>query len=261
LQRAAIFVPGEESLSTLEGKTVLVSGGSRGIGSEIVRALAAAKAHVAFTYQQGEAAAESLVKELTHAGSKVIALRCDSRDLKAARSTVEQVSKTLGPISGLVNNAGITRDKPFVMMSEEEWKDVIDTDLTGVFNFCRAVVFSMMKKKTGKIVNIGSVSGIIGNRGQVNYSAAKAGVVGLTKALAKETAAYGITVNVVAPGYIDTEMVRRLPEETLKEAIGYIPAGRLGTSREVASLVRYLLTDDANYITGQVFTIAGGLAI
>jgi 3-oxoacyl-[acyl-carrier protein] reductase len=119
----------------------------------------------------------------------------------------------------------------------------------------------MMKKKAGKIVNIGSVSGIIGNRGQVNYSAAKAGVIGLTKALAKETASYGITINVVAPGYIDTEMVRRLPEETLKEAIGYIPTGRLGTSQEVASLVRYLLTDEAGYITGQVFTIAGGLAI
>jgi len=246
---------------TLEGKTILVSGGSRGIGAEIVRYVAAAKAQVAFTYQQSEAAAESLVKELSNTGSKVIAIRCDSRDLKAARAAAEQVTKTLGPISGLVNNAGITRDKPFVMMSEEEWKDVIDTDLTGVFNFCRAVVFSMMKKKAGKIVNIGSVSGIIGNRGQVNYSAAKAGVIGLTKALAKETAPYGITVNVVAPGYIDTEMVRRLPEETLKEAIGYIPAGRLGTSAEVASLVRYLLTDEASYVTGQVFTIAGGLAI
>lgn len=246
---------------SLEGKTILVTGGSRGIGAEIVRSLAAAKAQVAFTYQQNEAAAVALANGLTHEGSKVIAIRCDSRDLKAARATVEQVSKTLGPISGLVNNAGITRDKPFVMMSEEEWKEVIDTDLTGVFNFCRAVVFSMIKKKTGKIVNIGSVSGIIGNKGQVNYSAAKAGVIGLTKALAKETASYGITVNVVAPGYIDTEMVRSLPEETLKQAIGYIPAGRLGTSQEVASLVRYLLTDDASYITGQVFTVAGGLAI
>jgi 3-oxoacyl-[acyl-carrier protein] reductase len=245
----------------LAGKTILVSGGSRGIGAEIVRYLAAAKAQVAFTYQESEAAAEALVKELAETGSKVIAIRCDSRDLKAARATVEQVTKTLGPISGLVNNAGITRDKPFVMMSEEEWKEVIDTDLTGVFNFCRAVVFFMMKKKAGKIVNIGSVSGIIGNRGQVNYSAAKAGIIGLTKALAKETASYGITINVVAPGYIDTEMVRRLPEETLKEAIGYIPTGRLGTSQEVASLVRYLLTDEAGYITGQVFTIAGGLAI
>ncbi len=246
---------------TLEGKTVLVSGGSRGIGAEIVRAVAAAKGKVAFTYQQSEAAAQALARELSDAGSQVIAVRCDSRDLKAARATVEQVTKSLGSISGLVNNAGITRDKPFVMMSEEEWKDVIDTDLTGVFNFCRAVVFSMMKKKAGKIVNIGSVSGIIGNRGQVNYSAAKAGVIGLTKALAKETAQYGITVNVIAPGYIDTDMVRRLHEETLNEAIGYIPAGRLGTAQEVASLVCYLLTDDASYITGQVFTIAGGLAI
>jgi len=248
-------------LTTLEGRTVLVAGGSRGIGAEIVRSLAATKAQIAFTYQQSEAAAHTLVKELSGAGSRVIAFRCDSRDLKAVRSTVEQVTKTLGPISGLVNNAGITRDKPFFMMTEEEWKDVIDTDLTGVFNFCRAVVFSMMKRKAGKIVNIGSVSGIIGNRGQVNYSAAKAGVIGLTKALAKETAQYGITVNVVAPGYIDTDMVRSLSEETLDTAISNIPAGRLGTSQEVASLVRYLLTDDAAYITGQAFTIAGGLAI
>jgi len=246
-------------LTTLEGKTVLVSGGSRGIGAEIVRALVAAKANVAFTYQSNASAAEALVNEL--ADAKASAFCCDSRDLKTVRATVDEVTAKLGPIFGLINNAGITRDRPLVMMSQEEWQDVIDTNLTGVFNFCRAVIFSMIKRKEGKIVTIGSVSGQIGNRGQTNYSAAKAGVIGFTKALAKETAQYGITVNVVSPGYIDTDMVRRLPEQTLAQAIEHIPAGRLGTGQEVASFVRYLLSDDASYITGQVLTIAGGLAI
>jgi len=236
----------------------MVTGGSRGIGAEIVRTLTTAGAKVAFTYQQNASAADSLTQEL---GPNAIAFCCDSRDLKAVRATIEVVTAKLGPIHGLVNNAGITRDKPLVMMSEEEWHDVIDTNLTGVFHFCRAVIFSMIKRREGKIVTIGSVSGEIGNRGQTNYSAAKAGVIGFTKALAKETAQYGITVNVVSPGYIDTDMVRRLPEQTLKYALEHIPAGRFGTTHEVASLVRYLLTDDANYITGQVLSVGGGLAI
>ena len=248
-------------MTTLEGKTVLVSGGSRGIGAEIVRTLVAAKADVAFTYQTNDAAATALVDELAGAGAKVLAFRCDSRDLKTVRSTVDEIVGSLGPIAGLVNNAGITRDRPLVMMSQEEWQEVIDTNLTGVFNFCRAVIFSMIKRKEGKIVNIGSVSGQIGNRSQTNYSAAKAGVIGFTKALAKETAQYGITVNVVAPGYIDTDMLRSLHEQTLKQAIEHIPAKRLGTAQEVARLVGYLLSADASYITGQVLTIAGGLAI
>lgn len=248
-------------MTTLEGKTVLVSGGSRGIGAEIVRTLVAAKADVAFTYQTNDAAATALVDELAGAGAKVLAFRCDSRDLKTVRSTVDEVAGSLGPIAGLVNNAGITRDRPLVMMSQEEWQEVIDTNLTGVFNFCRAVIFSMIKRQEGKIVNIGSVSGQIGNRSQTNYSAAKAGVIGFTKALAKETAQYGITVNVVAPGYIDTDMLRNLHEQTLKQAVEHIPAKRLGTAQEVARLVGYLLSADASYITGQVLTIAGGLAI
>jgi 3-oxoacyl-[acyl-carrier protein] reductase len=248
-------------MTTLEGKTVIVSGGSRGIGAEIVRTLVAAKADVAFTYQTNDAAATALVDELAGAGAKVLAFRCDSRDLKTVRSTVDEIAGSLGPIAGLVNNAGITRDRPLVMMSQEEWQEVIDTNLTGVFNFCRAVIFSMIKRKEGKIVNIGSVSGQIGNRSQTNYSAAKAGVIGFTKALAKETAQYGITVNVVAPGYIDTDMLRNLHEQTLKQVVEHIPAKRLGTAQEVARLVGYLLSADASYITGQVLTMAGGLAI
>jgi 3-oxoacyl-[acyl-carrier protein] reductase len=245
----------------LEENSILVAGGSRGIGSEIVRAVVAAKAHVAFTYRDKSDAAEALVEELSGGSSQVEALRCDSRDIEAVRSVVEKVSERFGRIDGLVNNAGITRDKPLVMMKPEEWHEVIDTDLTGVFNFCRAVIFSMSKRKAGKIVNVGSVSGIIGNRGQVNYSAAKAGVIGLTKALAKESARFGITVNVVAPGYIDTELVQSLPEKKRREILDLIPMGRLGSPQEVAALVRFLLSGDADYITGQVFTIAGGLAI
>ena len=246
---------------TLSGKNVLISGGSRGIGREIVRTLVEAGANVAFTYNQSQAAAEELACELKDGGVQVLAIRCDSCSLKAVRAAMEEAASKLGAIAGLVNNAGITRDRPFVMMKPEEWQEVIDTDLTGVFNFCRAAAFSMIKRKDGKIVNIGSISGLIGNRGQVNYSAAKAGIIGLSKALAKEAAPYGVTVNVVAPGYIDTEMVQRLPEDTRKQILERIPAGRLGTSREVAMLVRYLLSDDASYITGQVLTIAGGLAI
>jgi len=251
----------DQSPFSVSGKAILVSGGSRGIGCAIVRTLAEAGAKVAFTYNQSQAAAEELTHELTSTQAQVVGISCNSCDLKAVRAATEQASSKLGPIAGLVNNAGITRDRPFVMMKPEEWQEVIDTDLTGVFNFCRAAAFSMIKRKEGKIVNIGSISGLIGNRGQVNYSAAKAGIIGLSKALAKETAPYGITVNVVAPGYIDTEMVQRLPEETRKQILERIPAGRLGTSREIAMMVRYLLSDDASYITGQVLTIAGGLAI
>jgi 3-oxoacyl-[acyl-carrier protein] reductase len=244
-----------------EGKTLLVTGGSRGIGCEIVRALARVKARVAFTFHQREDAAKALVEELSQSNSDILAIRCDNRDPEAVRSTVEQVTGNFGPLDGLVNNAGITRDRPLFMMTHEEWHDVIDTDLTGIFSFCRAVIVSMSKKSSGKIVNIGSISGVIGNRGQVNYSAAKAGIIGLTKALAKETARFGVTANVVAPGYIDTEMIRRLPEKVRREILDQIPMGRFGTAREVASLVCYLLSDDAGYITGQVLTIAGGLAI
>jgi 3-oxoacyl-[acyl-carrier protein] reductase len=160
-----------------------------------------------------------------------------------------------------VNNAGITRDRSLVMMRPRDWHDVIDVDLSGVFNFCKSVIFSMSKRKSGKIVNVGSISGIVGNRGQVNYSAAKAGVIGLTKALAKETARLGITVNVVAPGYIETEMTERISEKTRHKMLEAIPMGRFGTTQDVSALVCFLLGESAGYVTGQVFTVDGGLAI
>ena len=172
-------------------RVVLVTGGSRGIGREIVRTLAGQGARVAFTYRENAAAAESLVKELAPANPHVAGFACDATDLDAVKATVKEVASRLGPITGLVNNAGITRDRPFVMMKPEEWHEVIDTDLTGTFNFCRAVIFSMSKRKVGKIVNIGSISGLVGNVGQVNYAAAKAGLVGFTQGAGPRDGALG----------------------------------------------------------------------
>ena len=246
---------------SLAGKVALVTGGSRGIGRRIVEDLAAAGAQVGFTYLASAEKAEALAEEIRARGGTAQAWQCDSRDPDSVQATVKDIGQELGSVELLVNNAGVTRDKLLVMMKEEDWREVVDTDLTGVYHFCRAVVFGMSKEKRGRIVNVGSVSGLIGNKGQVNYSAAKAGVIGLTKALAKEVARSGITVNVVAPGYIETEMIGAMPEKTLDELKSRIPMRRFGTAEEVSKLVCYLLEDHAGYITGQTFTISGGLAI
>ncbi len=245
----------------LPQRTALVTGGSRGIGRAIVRALCGAGVDCAFTYTRDRAGADSLVQEVRSQGRKAFSYQADVRDFEAAKSLVEEVKKTLGTLHILVNNAGITRDKSLMMMSREEWSDVIDTNLSGVFNTTRACIIGFLKQKSGSIVNIASVSGIRPLPGQVNYAAAKAGVIGFTKSLAREVSSYNIRVNAVAPGFIETEMTAELGPNTRERFLDMIPLRRFGTPDEVAKTVLFLLSDESRYITGQTLQLDGGLGI
>ena len=242
-------------------KVAIVTGGSRGIGRSIVLALCREGARCAFTYAKDFAAAESLAKEVQDIGRRAKPYQLDVRDFEGTKTFIEEVKKEFGRIDILVNNAGITRDKSLMMMTKEDWSDVLETDLTGVFNTTRACIITFMKQKTGNIINVSSVSGIHPLPGQVNYAAAKAGMLGFTKSLAKEVAPYNIRVNAVAPGFVDTDMTATLSETYRKKALQMIPLGRFGTSGEVAQLVVFLLSDASQYITGQVIQIDGGLGI
>jgi len=242
-------------------KVAIVTGGTRGIGRAIVLALCREGADCAFTYTRNPAAAESLVQEIRSMGRRATPLQLDVRDFDGAKTFVEEVKKELGSIDILVNNAGITRDKSLMMMSREDWSEVIDTDLTGVFNTTRACIITFLKQKSGNIVNISSVSGIHPLAGQVNYAAAKAGVIGFTKALAQEVAPYNIRVNAVAPGFVDTDMTGTFSEKYREKVVKMIPLGRFGASDEVAQTVLFLASDASRYITGQVIQIDGGLGI
>jgi 3-oxoacyl-[acyl-carrier protein] reductase len=233
----------------------LVTGGSRGIGRAIVEAFHAAGYKVAFTYASNPEAAEALVAKL---GDGVIARQADARDFERAAQVIEETRAVLGPITALVNNAGIKKDVPLHRMDPAAWRDVIDTNLTGVFNYARNVIGPMMRTG-GSIVNVTSVSGVIGMAGQTNYSASKAGVVGFTKALAKEVARFEIRVNAIAPGFIDTDMTNAMDEKTREKLYAGIPLGRAGTAEEVAKLALYLASDAA-YVTGQVWNMDGGLS-
>ncbi len=248
-------------MKDLDGKGIIVTGATRGIGRAIALEAARHGANIAFNFLKSEQRAEELKREIETLGVKVMAFRTDVGDLKAVREMVNAVKSGFGRIDGLVNNAGLTRDKLLVMMSEEDWSEVIRTNLTGAFNFARAAAFMMMKAKRGAILNVTSVSGLAGMAGQVNYSAAKAGLIGMTKAMAKELGRLGVRVNALALGFVETDMTAALPAENRAAALNLIPLGRFGTVEDVAPVAAFLLSDAAAYITGAVIQVDGGLAM
>jgi 3-oxoacyl-[acyl-carrier protein] reductase len=245
----------------LAGKGIIVTGATRGIGRGIALETARRGANVAFNYVKSDQQAASLKDEIGALGVRALAFKVDVGDLKGVREMVNAVKKEFGAIDGLVNNAGVTRDKLLMAMSEEDWAEVIGTNLTGAFNFARAAIFMMMKAKRGAILNVTSISGVVGMAGQVNYSAAKAGLIGMTKAMAKEVGRMGVRVNAIALGFIETDMTAALPEENRTAALGLIPLGRFGRVEDVAPAAAFLLSDAAAYMTGTVVQIDGGLAM
>ena len=243
----------------LKGQTALVTGASRGIGRSIALGLADLGANVAVNYAGSEAAAVEVVEAIRAKGVSAIAVKSNVGRTEEADAMVKQVLETFGRIDILVNNAGITRDNLIMRMKEEEFDQVIETNLKGVFNCLKAVTRPMMKQRYGRIINISSVVGALGNPGQANYVAAKAGVIGLTKSAARELASRGITVNAVAPGFIDTDMTRELPEDMREGLLGGIPLARLGQPEEIAGVVVFLASSSASYMTGQVLHVDGGM--
>lgn len=243
----------------LSGKTALVTGASRGIGRAIALELAAAGADVAVNYAGSEEAANAVAREIEGLGRRAIAIKADVGSAAEAEQMVSQAIEAFGRIDILVNNAGITRDNLIMRMKEEEFDQVINTNLKGVFNCIKAVTRPMMKQRSGRIINISSVVGALGNPGQANYVAAKAGVIGLTKASARELASRGITVNAVAPGFIATDMTDKLSEEQKAALLPQIPLSRMGQPEEIARVVRFLASEDASYLTGQTLHVDGGM--
>ena len=245
----------------LDGKTALVTGASRGIGRAVALALAAAGARVALNYAGNVKAAEEVKAAVEAAGGTAILCQADVADSAAVEAMVAAVAKEFGTIDILVNNAGITRDTLLIRMKDEDFAKVLDTNLKGVFYCTKAVSKLMMKKRAGRIVNMASVIGLVGNAGQANYAAAKAGVIGFSKSVAKELASRGITVNVVAPGFIGTDMTADLPETVKEKALADIPLGKMGEPEDVANAVLFLASDQASYITGQVVNVDGGMVM
>ncbi len=245
----------------LDGKVAVITGASRGIGRATALRLAKEGAKVVVNYAGNHAAAEKTVADIKAAGGEAIAFQADVANAQAAGELVKAAQGAFGRIDILVNNAGITRDNILALMKEEDWDAVINTNLKGIFNCTKAVAKVMIKQRAGKIVNMTSVVGIMGNAGQTNYAAAKAGVIGFSKSVAKELAGRGITVNAIAPGYITTDMSAAIPEQAKADLAQKIPLSRLGTPEDVAEAVLFLVSDAANYITGQTINVDGGMVM
>lgn len=245
----------------LKGKTAIVTGSSRGIGKDIALALAGAGAKVVINYLENEKSARKVLKEIEALGGVALAIKADVSSVSEAELLVEEAVQFFGRLDILVNNAGINRDGLLLRMSDEDWETVLRTNLTGVFNCARAALKPMLKQRAGRIINISSVVGLVGNAGQTNYAAAKAGVIGLTKSLAKEVASRNILVNAVAPGFIETEMTAALPAKAREELMKTIPLGRFGSAEDVAGVVLFLASPAAGYITGQTITVDGGMVM
>jgi 3-oxoacyl-[acyl-carrier protein] reductase len=243
----------------VQDKVVLVTGASKGIGRAIAVALAQSGAQVAFTYLSSVEKGQALEAELTALGTKAKGYRSDASDYTQAEELITQVLADFGKLDGVVNNAGITRDGLLMRMSEQQWDEVININLKSVFNLTKAAIKPMMKAKAGSIVNITSVVGIRGNAGQANYAASKSGIIGFTKSMAREVGSRNITVNCVAPGFIETDMTDVLPDMVKDELMKRIPMKRLGQPQDIAKTIAFLVSDDANYITGQTLHVNGGM--
>lgn len=245
----------------LTGKVALVTGAGRGIGRAIALTLAKNGATVIVNYNGSKESAEAVVSEITQNGGSAEAVQCNVADFASSEAFVKEVLAKYQKVDILVNNAGVTRDNLIMRMSEADYDAVLDTNLKGAFNMIRHLSRSLIKQRSGKIINISSVSGVLGNAGQANYSASKAGLIGLTKSVARELASRGINVNAVAPGFIDTDMTQNMTEDAKKAVNGMIPMGKMGSAQNVADMVLFLAGENSGYITGQVICVDGGMCI
>lgn len=247
-------------MNNLENKVAIVTGASRGIGKVIAEEFAKAGATVVCV-SRSQIDIDNVANNINNKGDKAIAIACDITNTEQYQELAKSVMDKFGSIDILVNNAGVTKDGLIMRMSENDWDIVVNTNLKGAFNGTKAVTRHMMKQRSGRIINISSVVGLIGNAGQANYAASKAGLIGLTKATAKELASRGITANCIAPGYIETDMTKQLSDKVRDALIQQIPLGRIGQAKDIASIVCFLASDDAGYITGQTFTVDGGMVM